>query len=48
VKGTRCVGADIGTHDEVAGHLGSGSSAAAGREFGAGGGGICDVSPKFS
>ena len=37
VKGTRRVGAGIGTHDVVAGRLGSGIVAAAGGEVGAGG-----------
>jgi hypothetical protein len=32
----RCVGADIRTHEVVAGHLGSGRAAAAGVEVGAG------------
>jgi hypothetical protein len=32
-------GAGIGTHEAVAGHLGSGRAAVAGREVGAGGGG---------
>jgi hypothetical protein len=35
VKGTRCLGAGIGTHEVVAGHLGSGRAAAAGGEVGA-------------
>lgn len=36
VKGTRCVGAGSGTHEVLAGHLGSGRSAAAGGEMGSG------------
>jgi hypothetical protein len=47
VKGTRCVGAGIGTHEVVGGHLGSGRVAAAGERVGVGAL-IGIVSPEFS
>ena len=37
MKGTRCVGAGIGTHEVGAGHLGSGRASAASGEVEAGG-----------
>jgi hypothetical protein len=36
VKGARCVGAGIGDHEVVAGHIGSRRAAVAGGEIGAG------------
>ena len=44
MKGTRCVGAGIGTHEVVAGHAVSGRAGAAGGEVRSGGGVIVTVS----
>ena len=41
VKGTRRVGAGIGTHEVVAGHVGNGIVAAEARELVPGGGQFC-------